>query len=214
MLNNSRADALVEAKQQWPLLPVETTDTGLEIGGQQVVQYWERPLMERMGKAVSVNGGHVLEIGFGLGMSANVILASGCTSYTVIEAHPEIANRARKLLSRTDIPHTTVIEGFWEDVIRDLPSESFDGILFDTCPISETQRDIWYRAFNDFAPRFLKPGGIYTYFSNQDGDGPLREWPSLAKDFSSIIVEEVPVNPSSNCDYWRSSTILMPILKK
>ena len=182
------------------------------MGDQQVIQYWERPVMETMGRIVASNGGDVLEVGFGLGMSAQAIHQGQIESYTVIEPHPEIARRALAWIEGLSIP-ATVLEGFWQDVVDDLPSSSFDGILFDTCPIDESERDIWYRAFIPHAARLLRPGGVFTYYAHQAAPGPLRDQWLLARHFSTI--EEpivIDVAPTSDCQYWQQSTLLVPVV--
>ncbi len=207
------AEALMPPAQAWWCsAPGRWDDDGLAIGDQQVIQYWERPVMETMGQVVARNGGHVLEIGFGLGMSARAIGQGRIERYTVIEAHPEIARRAQAWAKGLPVP-ATVMEGFWQNLVNDLPAGSFDGILFDTCPIDESERDIWYRAFIPHAGRLLRPGGIFTYYAHQAAPAPLRDQWLLARHFSTIqepIV--VDVTPTQDCQYWQQSTLLVPVI--
>ncbi len=168
--------------------------------------------MEVMGQVAASNGGHVLEIGFGLGLSARAIGQGRIERYTVIEAHPEIARRARAWAEGEMSVPATVLEGFWQDVVETLPAGGFDGILFDTCPIDESERDIWYRAFIPHAARLLRPGGIFTYYAHQAAPGPLRDQWLLARHFGTIEAPiVVDVAPAWNCQYWQQSTLLVPV---
>lgn len=79
-----------------------------------------------------VNGGRVLEVGFGLGISAKYIdgSTSAVTEHVIIEANAEIAAAAR-LFAETARVKTVVVEGFWQDAVKDglsLEAQSFDGV--------------------------------------------------------------------------------------
>src|SRR5580698_2937717 len=96
------------APDDWCNLSVVLNETELLIGGKQVMQAWERPLMQVLAREVTASHGHVLEIGFGMGISAAAIVQCGCRRYSVIEAHPEIAANARRWGQKQSIPVTVL----------------------------------------------------------------------------------------------------------
>jgi len=53
-----------------------------------IMHGWETPIMQNHANAVSKPGGHVLEVGFGLGISAGLIQANNPASHTIVEIHP------------------------------------------------------------------------------------------------------------------------------
>lgn len=79
----------------WRHLPVHYTSEGLDVGTQQVMQHWERPLMSHLVRNATRRRGRVLEVGFGLGIASAFANERGCEEYCIIEAHPQIAEAAR-----------------------------------------------------------------------------------------------------------------------
>ena len=77
---------------------------------------------------VSQNRGDVLDVGFGMGFSANKI-SELVDSYTCIEINPQIYETAKEWSK--DKPNVEIIFGDWIDIIPTL-NKKFDGIFFDT----------------------------------------------------------------------------------
>ena len=95
-----------------------------------IMHYGEKPLMEKLAEIVTKNGGDILEIGFGLHLSADGVQSNPkVTSHTIIEVHPKIYDEAIKWSK--DKPNTKVILGDWTEVIPSL-EKKYDGILHDT----------------------------------------------------------------------------------
>ena len=61
-----------------------------------VMMAWETELMKLHAQRVTQNSGHVLEIGFGMGISAQFIQKFGCESHTIVEMHPDILIRLQE----------------------------------------------------------------------------------------------------------------------
>lgn len=98
--------------------------------GEAVMHLGEKSLMQNLAQLVSKNGGHILEIGFGMHLSADEIqLNPNVKSHTIIEIHPEIYKRALEW-SKTK-PNVEIILGDWLEVIPEL-NKKFNGILHDT----------------------------------------------------------------------------------
>jgi spermidine synthase len=95
-----------------------------------VMHNGEKPLMEKLAEIVTKNGGDILEIGFGLHLSADAVQSNpNVTSHTIIEIHPEIFENAIEWVKNK--PNTKIILGNWVDIIPTL-NKKYDGILHDT----------------------------------------------------------------------------------
>jgi guanidinoacetate N-methyltransferase len=203
-----------QAPDEWRTLSVALNETELLIGGRQVMQAWERPLMQVLAREVTASHGDILEVGFGMGISAAAIVQCGCRSYTVIEAHPEIAANARRWGQEQSIP-VTVLEGFWQDLAPSLPAE-FDGVLFDTFPISQEDAHINPAAMIPTMQRLLRHPGILTYYSGVAYGFPDDQLRLLLAHFDEVKLLKVsglaPYPPPA-CDYFNQTQMIVPVAR-
>ncbi|XP_030481092.1 protein arginine N-methyltransferase 2 isoform X1 [Cannabis sativa] len=131
-----------------------------------VMMAWEKPLMEAHAKAVCSGGGHILNIGFGMGLVDTAIQKYEPTSHTIVEAHPEVYKRMLQT-GWAKKKNVKIIFGRWQDVLPQL--DLYDGIFFDT--YGEYYEDL--REFQQHLPVLLKPGGIYSFFNGLCGGNPF-----------------------------------------
>ncbi|XP_004501531.1 protein arginine N-methyltransferase 2 [Cicer arietinum] len=137
-------------------------DKVMDADSKAVMMAWEKPLMEAHAKAVCSGGGHVLNIGFGMGLVDTAIQQYSPKTHTIVEAHPEVYER----MLRTgwgQKENVKIVFGRWQDVLSQL--ETYDGIFFDT--YGEYYEDL--REFHQHLPVLLKPGGIYSFFNGLCG---------------------------------------------
>lgn len=134
--------------------------------GEAVMMDWEKFLMEAHAEAVCSGRGHVLNVGFGLGLVDSAIQMRHPQSHTIIEAHPDVI---QKMMDSGwgSKPGMKIVQGRWQDVISDLGP--FDGVFFDT--YGEYYPDM--RDFHAELPRLLNPGGIYSFFNGLAPDNPF-----------------------------------------
>jgi hypothetical protein len=98
--------------------------------GNYVMHRGEKSAMVKLAEIVTKNGGDILELGFGMHLSADAIQSNpNVTSHTIIEVHPDIYNIA--LSWAKDKPNTKILLGDWVDVLSTI-TDKFDGILYDT----------------------------------------------------------------------------------
>lgn len=121
-----------------------------------VMHAGEDSLMKKLAEIVTENGGSILEIGFGMHISADYVQSNpAVTSHTIIEVHPEIYKSA--LNWAKDKPNVKIILGDWIEVLPTL-SVKFDGILHDTHEDKNIHR------FLEFAKPVCNLGCIVGFF--------------------------------------------------
>ena len=179
-----------------------------------MMEDWETDYMKELAEIATSKGGTILEVGYGMGISAGFIQKSNIQNHIVIEANHEVVEKANK--EKYSHPFQ-IIEGFWQEAVTNISNESIDGILFDTYPLSELE--IHKNHFEFFKTAFekLKKGGILTYYSDEISDFSeehLQELLDAGFKKENIKKKIIPVNPPENCQYWKSKTILAPIITK
>jgi len=199
----------------WQAAPAEFTEGKLLILGHPVMEDWELPLMQELARIASCNLGVILEVGFGLGLSASHIQTFPITRHIIIEANAGVFTKLQEFAQFAKRPVQPVF-GIWQDVISTIPDESVDGILFDTYAFNyQDLQPCPAVAFFPEAYRVLKKGGIFTYFSNEVEDfSPAHLERLQAAGFRNIDKEVYPVNPPKDCLYWMYNTIVAPIIRK
>ena len=203
-----------EDYREWESLCPEKTDSVLVINGHPVMEDWEDPYMRMLASFATERLGRVLEVGFGLGISARYIQEHAVREHVIIEANKDVFNDACTFAGRAD-RKTTILFGFWQDVVSTLEPESFDGILFDTYPLSQEEIHRNHFPFFPEAFRLLKKGGVFTYYSDEIADFSDEHRLLLEKaGFRSIDKEVCRVEPPAGCLYWKSATILAPFITK
>jgi len=87
-------------------------------------------IMKTFADFVTQNGGHILEIGFGMHISADFIQSNpNILSHTIIEIHPIQYKRA--LEWAIDKPNVNIILGDWIDILP-IENMKFNGVFHDT----------------------------------------------------------------------------------
>jgi protein arginine N-methyltransferase 2 len=141
---------------------------------------------------VCQNGGDILEIGFGMGISAGYIQSHSINSHTIIENHPDIIPRAQAWASGKS--NITIITGSWYNVKDNL--STYDGLFYDTFGDNDMQY------FSSSLSSLVKSGGIATWWNNNTNQSNYYNIPNVTYD-------QYSVNPPSN-NYFNHTTYYLP----
>lgn len=198
---------------EWRDAPAKFSDESLEILGHPVMEAWEEPYMRELAKIATSNGGTILEVGFGMGISAKYIQQHEIEEHIIIEANSDVFANLEEFAGKAK-RKVTPLFGFWQDVVESLPNEGFEGILFDTYPIIEDEMRKAHFAFFEHAYRLLKKGGVFTYYDSEIEFMPLERQLLNEAGFLNVSGALCQVNPPSSCLYWNYNSILAPIIVK
>jgi len=130
-------------------------DTLVDENGLTVMMGWERPIMNQVANIITLTGGDILNIGFGMGIIDTYIQESNVNSHTIIESHPDVIDymKVNGWESKANCFY-----GRWQDQIDYIGM--FDGIYLDT----------WMDQRVPFIPELLdkclKVGGLFSIWHN------------------------------------------------
>ena len=158
----------------------------------EVMMDWEDGIMKVSADYVCRNGGDILEIGFGMGISANYIQANDINSHTIVENHPQIIERLK--MWAQDKPNVIIVEGDWYQM-KNLLS-TYDGVFYDTYG-----EDNWTK-FSDEISSLVKPGAKVTWWNNEPSVNSIQN-------IDGVDYESINIDPPSN-SYFNSNVYYMP----
>ncbi len=128
-----------------------------EATGWDVMSTWETPIMQKHADIVCANGGHILEFGFGMGISAGLIQEKDIESHTIIEINDGIY--ANLVEWAKDKPNVIAVKGDW---YNDIPKDKkYDGIFYDGFGDMMNKR-----CFPTRIMEHCKVGTILTWYNN------------------------------------------------
>lgn len=182
-------------------LVVDYNQIFIEQGGKQVMHEWETPLMKKSAEFVCQNGGHILEIGFGMGIASNFIQQQDIESHTICEVHPQILPRLKKWAH--DKPNVRVLGGDWYNnlmVWKDFidQSRTYDGILYDA------HQDPHHKYVRDMIKALANDKCHVTWWNNAS-----KQRDELRLGIEKIDFEIIEVDPPKNT-YFNHKQYLMP----
>ena len=161
-------------------------------GDFEVMMDWEDPLMSASAAYVCENGGDILEIGFGMGISAGYIQSHSISSHTIIENHPQIITKAQEwALGKLNV---TIITGSWYNVKDNL--STYNGIFYDTFGDQDMNK------FSSSLSSLVKEGAKVTWWNNEPSETNFYNIPN-------VTYQILNVNPSIN-HYFNSTTYYLP----
>ncbi len=221
-LNEAEADLLHLNDIAGKLVPGSPHKTDLldkihsEMTDDEIMEDWQRPMMQAMAEQVTASRGDVLEIGFGRGVSTSIIQDLGVKSHTIIEFSDfVIENYFQPWRAKYPEADIRLIKGKWQDVQAQLPD--FDGVFFHAVPTNENEFMEYMVNSITFAEHFfpaaaqlLRKGGVFTYLSTEIDSLSRRHQRALFQHFSEISIRRVPLQiPEDTEDMWWANSMVV-----
>jgi hypothetical protein len=167
--------------------------------GDQIMMSWEHPIMKTHADIVTMNGGDILEVGFGLGISATYIQEHDIDSHDIIEINDMVFENAKKWAEK--YPKSNLIQGDFFEKYYNLmhfqiePGKKYDGIFYDGYGERYDGRKI-YKIFE----KLLKPGGILTYFNQSKPPKNAFNIPAHLVEYIEVDITNIDI--PDNCRYF------------
>ncbi len=185
------------------------------------MEEWQRPIMQAMADIVTETHGDVLEIGFGRGVSAEMIQQRGVASHTIVEVSDAIIGRFQRWRLHYPDRDIRVMHGRWQDVVDQMGR--YDGVFFHTYPMSEDEyleqvvRSVTFAGhFFPTAARVLRPGGIFTYLTNEIDSFSRAHQRLLFDHFSEVtlrVVDNLNLPQDVHDAWWADSMVVVKAVK-
>ena len=190
------------------------------LSDEEIMEEWQIPLMQAMAEVVTESHGNILEIGFGCGVSATLIQEQKVLSHTIIECNDFVVKTFLEWKELFKDKKINLVHGLWQDTIDDLGL--FDGIFFHTYPLNEEEymKNVHGRAtfaehFFETAAKHLRPGGVFTYFSNEIDSLGRGHQRALFAHFSSVSLKvmNLELPDDINDTWWADSMVIVKAVK-
>lgn len=188
--------------------------TQADLSDLEIMEDWQIPLMQAMADIVTERPGDVLEIGFGRGVSADMIQERGTRSHTIIECNDHIIDRFHRWQAKYPDSKICLVRGKWQDVLDEL--DQYDAVFFHTYPLNEEEMIEQVGDSTTFAEHFfphaaslLRDGGAFTYLSNEIDSLSRTHQRALFRYFKSITTSVVTGLrlPTNVEDAWWSDSM-------
>tara|TARA_R110000744_G_scaffold176190_2_gene295067 strand:- start:219 stop:779 length:561 start_codon:yes stop_codon:yes gene_type:complete len=158
----------------------------------EVMMDWENDLMSASAAYVTEGGGDILEIGFGMGISAGYMHSHSIDSHTIIENHPQILEKLETWASGKS--NVTIISQSWADVTGSLGT--YDGIFYDT------YGDETNYLFSSSLSSLTKSETKVTFWNNNQNESNDLNIPNCT-------YQQISVTPDDNM-YFDGNTYYLP----
>jgi guanidinoacetate N-methyltransferase len=186
-----------------------------DLSDEQIMEEWQRPLMEAMAAIAARSGGDVLEIGFGRGVSATHIQHHGVRSHTIVECNDSVLSRFERWRQQFPERDIRIVPGLWQDVIGTLGE--FDSVFFHTYALDEDESVELLAGSVTFAAHFfpvaaahLRAGGVFTYLTNEIDSIGRAHQRLLFEHFSTFRAQRVALTlPADVRDAWWADSMIV-----
>jgi len=171
--------------------------------GYQVMMEWEREYMKDLVKKLNPSG-KVLEIGFGLGISASEIQKYDIESHTIIEYNETVLEKLEEWAPKQK-HKVNIVKGKWQNVLKDLGK--FDSIFCDDSPdhVDDKFELRGYKLFYDILRSHVNVGCRYSHY--------LSDFVfTIVNPCITYDVDIKEYNIPEHCNYTNGNVMYLPLI--
>ena len=176
-----------------------------EDGVHQIMMEWEKEYMYACIDKLNPTG-DVLEIGFGMGYSADKIQSFNVKSHTIIECNPVVLEKLEEY--KKNHPNVIIVKGRWQDVLE--TCGKFDSIFFDDYVLDEI---LDFNRLSKFCIEVLKNhtniNSKISYYSTTDKK-PVENSENIIKYECDNYNVKIP----EHCKYAKGDKMYIPLITK
>lgn len=136
---------------------LEFDERGIYLKDIPIMRSWEKPFIKKQIKDIlnEYNPQTVLEIGFGLGYTADEIQEFGVKKHIIVEAHPEVFEKAKEWsINKNVILINSFIQDFKTDEEIDLIYDDRYELVFNNTDFLNNIKHKIYKSFEEFHARY------------------------------------------------------------
>lgn len=194
--------------------------THTDLADDEIMEDWQIPLMRAMAAVATESHGDLLEIGFGRGISASMIQEMGVQSHTIVECNETVIERFHRWKAGYPGRDIHLLEGRWQDVTEQFAD--YDAIFFHTYPLNEQEyleqalnSATFAEHFFPTASQYMRPGGVFTYMTNEIDSLSRAHQRAILRYFSSFCVRVLPLQlPADVRDTWWADSMVIVRVEK
>lgn len=187
----------------------------------EIMEDWQKPIMSFMAAAVAHSGGDVLEIGMGRGVAADYVQQYEPRSHTLVECNPSVIAAFGAWKARYPDREIALIPERWQDGLDQM--KEYDGILFHTYPTNDEEfvdqvvKSVTFAEhFFDHAVSLLRPGGVFTYLTNEIDSLSRAHQRALFTRFSKFslsLVKDLDIPDDTRDSHWVNQMVVIEAIK-
>ena len=187
----------------------------------EIMEDWQIPIMQAMAEVSAAPDRDLLEVGFGRGVSADMIQNIGVKSHTIVECNDSVVERYHQWRDQYAKNDIRLLHGRWQDVTDEFGL--YDSIFFHTYALDEEEyletavkSATFAEHFFPTAAEHLRDGGIFTYLTNEIDSLSRAHQRAVFRHFSSFTLHKVGnLNlPTDIHDtWWANSMIVIKAVK-
>jgi len=195
--------------------PVSLDREQQSLVAEDIMEDWQIPVMKAMASSVARSAGDVLEVGMGRGIASGFIQEHSPRSHTLVECNNDIANEFPAWRAQYPNSDVNLLHDLWQNCLDE--THQYDGILFHTYPLTEqdfvdqvVNSVTFAEHFFELASKMMRPGGAFTYLTNEIDSLSRAHQRALFHHFDSFsltLIKDLNIPENTRDSLWSQQIV-------